>query len=97
MNLVRNYEATIILTDVFNDSELKNWVFNFAKRLKKFNICNISVISRGKQRLIYKIKDKVKGSYIQLNFNSIPKYINIIDKKLKTDNNVIRFLILKKN
>ena len=31
-----------ILTEKFNDSELKTWVFNSAKKLRKFNIIGIS-------------------------------------------------------
>ena len=66
----------ILLTEEFNDSELKTWVFNYAKNLRKFNVCDISVISRGKHNLAYSINNRVKGNYIQLNFSSIPKYIH---------------------
>ena len=49
MSLIKKYEIMILLTEEFNDSELKTWVFNYAKSLRKFNVCDISVISRGKQ------------------------------------------------
>ena len=96
MGQLKKYEITILLTEEFNDSELKTWVFNFAKGLKKFNICDISVISRGKQKLTYSINDRNKGSFIQLNFSSMPKYIEIVIEKMKFDTNVLRFLVLKK-
>lgn len=92
----KKYEITILLTEEFNDSELKTWVFNFAKGLKKFNVCDISVISRGKHKLAYSINDRVKGNFIQLNFSSMPKYVNSILDKLKSDSNVLRSLVLKK-
>ena len=94
---LKKYETTIILTEDFNDNELKTWVFNFAKSLKKFDICDISVISRGKHKLSYPIANKFKGNYIQLNISSSPKYIDIIKTKLTLNNNVLRFLILKKS
>ena len=96
MELLRKYEVMILLTEEFNDSELKTWVFNYAKNLRKFNVCDISVISRGKHRLAYFIRDKSKGNYIQLNFSSMPKYIETFLNKLKMDSKVLRFLAVKR-
>lgn len=93
MSLLRKYEIMILLTEEFNDSELKTWVFNYAKNLRKFNVCDISVISRGKHNLAYSIETKTKGNYIQLNFSSMPKYIKNLSNLLKLDSNVLRFLI----
>ena len=76
MSVLRKYEIMILLTEEFNDGELKTWVFNYAKTLRKFSVCDISVISRGKHNLAYSIKNTMKGNYIQLNFSSMPKYIN---------------------
>ena len=96
MSLLRKYEIMILLTEEFNDSELKTWVFNYAKNLRKFSVCDISVISRGKHNLAYPIENKLKGNYIQLNFSSMPKYIKDFSKILKMDSNVLRFLVFNK-
>ena len=96
MSSLRKYEIMILLTEEFNDSELKTWVFNYAKNLRKFSVCDISVISRGKHNLAYSINDKLKGNYIQLNFSSMPKYIENFSKILKVDSNVLRFLVFNK-
>ena len=96
MSLLRKYEIMILLTEEFNDNELKTWVFNYAKNLRKFNVCDISVISRGKHNLAYPIDNKLKGNYIQLNFSSMPKYIEDFSKILKMDSNVLRFLVFNK-
>ena len=96
MSLLRKYEIMILLTEEFNDSELKNWVFNYAKNLRKFSVCDISVISRGKHNLAYPIESQMKGNYIQLNFSSMPKYITNFSSILKMDTNVLRFLVLNK-
>ena len=97
MSLLRKYEIMILLTEEFNDSELKTWVFNYAKSLRKFSVCNISVISRGKRNLAYPISNRLKGNYIQLNFSSMPKYINNFANTLKFDSHVLRFLVFNKN
>lgn len=96
MSVLRKYEIMILLTEEFNDSELKTWVFNYAKNLRKFSVCDISVISRGKHNLAYCIQNRTKGNYIQLNFSSMPKYINNFANTLKLDSNVLRFLVLNK-
>ncbi len=96
MSILRKYEIMILLTEEFNDSELKTWVFNYAKNLRKFNVCDISVISRGKHNLSYSINNCAKGNYIQLNFSSMPKYINNFSNLLKLDSNVVRFLVFNK-
>jgi ribosomal protein S6 len=96
MSILKKYEIMILLTEEFNDSELKTWVFNYAKSLRKFNVCDISVISRGKHNLAYPINNKMKGNYIQLNFSSMPKYIHNFSNILKLDSNILRFLILNK-
>jgi len=96
MDLKRKYELMIIVNESLNDSELKSWVFSYAKNLRKFNVSNISVISRGKHRLAYPIFDKLKGNYIQLNFSSVPKYADKILIKLKFDLKVLRSLLVRK-
>ena len=96
MSTLKKYEIMILLTEEFNDSELKTWVFNYAKNLRKFNVCDISVISRGKHNLAYSINNRAKGNYIQLNFSSMPKYINNLSNILKLDSHVLRFLVLNK-
>lgn len=96
MSFLRKYEIMILLTEEFNENELKKWVFNYAKMLRKFNVSDISVISRGKQNLAYPIEKKLKGNYIQLNFSSMPKYIINFSKMLQFDLNVLRFAVFTK-
>ena len=96
MSALRKYEIMILLTEEFNDNELKTWVFNYAKTLRKFSVCDISVISRGKHNLAYPISHKTKGNYIQLNFSSMPKYITNFSNILKLDSNVLRFVVFNK-
>ena len=96
MSATKKYEMMILLTEEFNDSELKTWAFNYAKSLSKLSASEISVISRGKRDLAYDIKNQKKGNFIQINFSSLPKYITEYTKDLKFDSNVLRFLVLNK-
>ena len=90
------YEMMILLTEDFNDNELKTWAFNYAKILQNLSASEISVISRGKRDLAYAINKQKKGSFIQFNFSSMPKYLDKFVGDLKFDTNVLRFLILNK-
>lgn len=94
--ILRKYEIMVLLTEEFTENDLKSWVFNYAKILRKFSVCDISVISRGKQTLSYPILEKDKGNYIQVNFSSMPKYILNFSTILKMDSNVLRFLVFIK-
>jgi ribosomal protein S6 len=97
MSATIKYEMMILLTEEFNDSELKTWAFNYAKALRKLSASEISVISRGKRDLAYMIKNQKRGNFIQINFSSLPKYIDNFSDNLKLDTNVLRFLVLNKN
>jgi len=96
MSKTIKYEMMILLTEEFNDNELKTWAFNYAKTLRKLNASEISVISRGKRDLSYEIANQKRGNFIQINFSSIPKDIENFSSSLKFDSNVLRFLILNK-
>jgi ribosomal protein S6 len=96
MSATKKYEMMILLTEEFNDSELKTWAFNYAKALRKLSASEISVISRGKRDLAYEIKTQKKGNFIQINFSSMPKYIKEYTKGLKFDSHILRFLVLNK-
>ena len=96
MSKIIKYEMMILLTEEFNDNELKNWAFNYAKTLRKLNASEISVISRGKRDLSYEIVNQKRGNFIQINFSSIPKRVENFSSSLKFDSNVLRFLVLNK-
>ena len=96
MSVTMKYEMIILLSEEFNDSELKTWAFNYAKALRKLSASEISVISRGKRDLAYTIKDQKRGNFIQINFSSLPKYIDDFTDSLKLDSNVLRYLVLNK-
>ena len=96
MSKIIKYEMMILLTEEFNDNELKTWAFNYAKTLRKLNASEISVISRGKRDLSYEIVNQKRGNFIQINFSSIPKRVENFSSSLKFDSNVLRFLVLNK-
>ena len=96
MSTTMKYEMMILLTEEFNESELKTWAFNYAKALRKLSASEISVISRGRRDLSFMLRNQKRGNFIQINFSSLPKNIEDFSNNLKLDSNVLRFIILKK-
>jgi|TARA_B100000768_G_C10946586_1_gene235900 ribosomal protein S6 len=89
------YEIIILLNEEFNDSELKTWAFKYAKELQNLGGSEISVISRGKRSLAYDIKNQDRGNFIEISLQISPLTIELFNKALVLDENVLRFLILK--
>ena len=90
------YEIMILLREESNDRELKVWAFDYAKTLRKLGASEISVISRGKRELAYRIEDQKRGCFIQINFSSPPQTISDFYMRLKRDTNVLRYLIFNR-
>jgi len=91
------YEMVIILTNEFNNNELKTWIFNCAKALRKLGALEISVVSCNKKNFTYLLKDQIKGNFIEISFSILPKYITNILDYIKLDDNILRSLIVKRN
>ena len=94
--ILRKYEIMILLRGRINDNKLREWSFNYAKNLKKFNVSNISAIARGKHKFHYSIKNTWKAHYVQMNITSKPKYLKIFLSYLKKDQKVLRYMIINK-
>ena len=66
--IIQQYEMMILLMEDLTDNDLKTWAFNYAKVLRKLNVSEISVVSRGKRDLAYEIKGQKRGNFIQISF-----------------------------
>lgn len=89
----KTYEIMVLLTSEFTDTELKSWAFDYIKTLRKFNACDISVISRGKRPLSYLVERNSQGHFLQFNFTTIPKYVKTYFESLEKDDKVLRAIL----
>jgi len=90
------YEMMILLTEEFNQSELKTWSFNYARNLQLLSASQISIISKGKLDLAYTIKDQKKGNFVQINFSIVPKCIQALTENTRFDPYILRYLLLNR-
>lgn len=92
---LNNYEVVYILrSDVSEDINLS--LINLCKSLiAKQGGKNIYVQHRGRRHLAYKIKNHYDGIYMQINYEGNGKIVRLLEKTLKFNENVIRYLTIK--
>ena len=94
---MKNYELTyLISSDVFGE-ELKN----LSEKIKSFVQEEEGVIKKttepSKTKLGYSIKEKGEAFLVTLNFSFQPEKIANLEKKLKAENQILRYMILNKD
>lgn len=90
------YELTLILTPDLSEEEEKL----FQKKIQSFiqEEDGILTDSRNplKRKLGYPIKNKEEAFLVTLNFNLAPEKLGNLEKKLRSENQILRYLILTK-
>lgn len=57
----------------------------------------IIVQNRGKRRMEYKINKHREGIYIQMNYSGAPKIVAALEKIMRLDDGILRFLTLSRD
>ncbi len=96
MNNITHYELTTIIDSNIPDNEHPAII----EKMKELIIKNKGEITLednlGRKKLSYPIKKLLKGVFICLEFNIEPKTIKTLEKELKLNKDIIRFLLIKK-
>ncbi|MBR1884171.1 MAG: 30S ribosomal protein S6 [Clostridia bacterium] len=92
---MNNYEAVIILSMKVADEEK----VAFAEKMKEFinkngELANID--EWGKRTLAYDIKKEKEGFYIVLTFTAKPESMSEMDRILRLDERVLKYIVVKK-
>lgn len=89
------YELLYILSPKFTDEEAKKTHKKILESLKPF-IAKVNLEEFwGKKQLAYEIKHFQNGYFVLVIFETEPKKIFEIDKKLKLQEEILRFLLVK--
>ena len=91
-----DYEFVYILIPKFSEKEARTKAKEVSDLLKKRGAKILKEDFWGKRELAYPIKHFEEGWYILVEFSSEPEKIREIDKALKLEEDIIRFLIIKK-
>lgn len=88
---MNSYLLTLILKDGLDEKERKELLESIKKRMgdiKKEDLW-------GAKELSYSIRRQKKGYYVHFEFESDPKDILTLDKNLKLEEDVLRYLIVR--
>ena len=89
------YENTIIAKQDLADNEIKSLKEKYNKLINKSSGKVIKIEEWGLMSLSNKIKNYKKGFYIHYKFEGDNKTLNEIEKKIKVDGSIIRFLTVR--
>ncbi len=94
---MKNYELTYLISSDVSGEELKN----LSEKIKSFVQKEEGAIKKttepSKKELGYEIKEKREAFLSILNFSLNPEKLENLEKKLKTENQILRYMILNKD
>lgn len=97
MIFLNNYETIYILKpDVTDDINL-SLVNSYKSLIKKKGGQNILVQHRGRRHLSYNITHYYDGIYVQMNYQANGKLVSLLEKSMRMNENIIRFLTVKQD
>lgn len=92
---MNKYESIIIVNPKLNEKQ-QNEIENKYKKIINKNGNVISIENIGKKRLAYEVKKNKERIYIEINFTSETSFIAELERQYKIDENVIKFIVIRK-
>ena len=93
--LLNSYETIYILKpDVTEDKNLA-LVHEYKTIIKKNGGQNVFVQHRGRRHLSYNITHYYDGIYVQMNFEGNGELVNLLEKSMRFNDNIVRYLTIK--
>ena len=86
------YETIYILKPDLTEDFLLKTIEQYQGILVERGAKNISIENRGKRHLKYPIKRIKDGIYIQMNYEANGDLINLLDKSMKINESILRYL-----
>jgi len=93
---MKNYELTYLISPDLPEEELKI----FSGKINNFIQEETGILEKttepSKKKLGYSIKKKEEAFLVALNFSLNPEKLGSLEKKLKSENQILRYIILTK-
>jgi small subunit ribosomal protein S6 len=89
------YESIFIARQELGEKELEITINNYKKILEKNSANLVDTESWGLRNLAYKIEKNKKGHYIVLKIDGNGDAIHELERNMRIDENIIRYLSLK--
>jgi small subunit ribosomal protein S6 len=93
--LLNTYETIYILKPDVTESSNLSLVQKYKTLIKKYGGKDIFIQHRGRRHLSYNINHYYDGIYVQMNFEGNGYLVNILEKSMKFNDKIIRYLTIK--
>lgn len=90
-----SYEMFYILKPDVNEVTNLNLVNHFCNLIRQKGGKNLLVQHRGRRHLSYNICHYYDGIYVQLNYDGNGDLVKIIQKEMRLNENILRYLTIK--
>ena len=97
MQNLMSYETIYLLKPDLTEDSLLKIVEQYQGILVERGAKNIVIENRGRRHLKYPIKRVKDGVYIQMNYDANGEVINLIEKSMKINDSIIRFMTTVSN
>ncbi|HBY56790.1 MAG TPA: 30S ribosomal protein S6 [Candidatus Atribacteria bacterium] len=91
---MRSYELMLAINPQLEEEELDSLINKFKKLIKHEKGKVTKVDKWGKRKLAYEIKDFQEAYYVVLNFNVDEKNISELERVIKLEEKIIRYLLI---
>ena len=92
MKTLVSYETIYLLKPDLTEDSLLKIVEQYQGILVERGAKNITIENRGRRHLKYPIKRIKDGVYIQMNYEANGEVINLIEKSMKINDSIIRYM-----
>lgn len=93
---MKNYELTYLFSSEASEEEVKTFSEELASFIQAEGGVLNNLSSPSKKKLAYLIKKQIQAYLVNLTFQLNPDKIAILEKKLKGENEILRYLLLAK-
>ena len=93
--LANSYETVYILKPDLSEEATLDTIKKYQQLLYNNKAGDISVYDRGRRHLSYPIRKYHDGIYVQMNYKANSQVLSVLEKFLKIDENIIRYLTTK--
>lgn len=94
---MREYETVYILDPVMTDADVQQSLNKVSDTISRHGGCIFRSQNMGKKNLAYKIKKSSKGYYVCLDYCGDNTTVSEIERNMKLDEKVLRYLTVKLN
>ena len=92
---MNHYETIYIVNPTLDDEALKEAIDKFSDLIKKLKGSVVKVNEWGKRKLAYELKRFDRGHYVVLDFCALPKIVMELERNLKLDDRILKYITVK--